>query len=92
MAYLLPQPPPLLHPRVFHWHLGIDGESTAIPAPKSFPLIFNQLIINVKAIAGRAEEGTDTTTYTLGGYFLPVVLIVKASQQLLPKVIAAHHS
>ena len=77
MTYLLPYPLPLLLSGVFHWHLGIDGESTAIPTPESRPLPINQLIVNVEAIAGGAEKSTDATAYTLGGYSLPVVFILE---------------
>ena len=77
MAHLLPHSLPLLLSGVFHRHLGINTESTAVPASKSGSLLVNPLIVNVKAITGGAKEGTDTTAYTLGGYLLPVVLIVK---------------
>jgi hypothetical protein len=77
MAYLVPNPAPLLYPWVFHRHLGIDGKATAIPAPKSCSFVLNHFIVNIKAIASGAKEGTDTTTYALGGYFLPEVLVFK---------------
>ncbi len=77
MAYFLSHPLPLFLSRVFHRHLGVHGESTAIPAPEPCALLFNKLIINVEAIAGRAKEGTNATTYALSRYFLPVILIIK---------------
>ncbi len=77
MAYLVPDPAPLIFPRVFHRHLGIDGKAAAIPVPTPGALVLNQLIINIKAIASGAKEGADTTTYALGGYFLPEVLVFK---------------
>ena len=78
MAYLLSYPPPLLPPRVLHWHLGVDGEAAAIPVPQSCPLLLNQLIINIKTIAGGTEEGADATAYAFSGYLLPVAFIIKA--------------
>ena len=80
MAHLLPHPTPLLLPRVFHKHLGVDRKTTAIPASKSGTLLFDQLIIYVKAITGRTEQCADTATYTLSRYLLPVVLILKTGQ------------
>ena len=83
MAYLLPHPPPLLHPGVFHRHLGIDGEGAAIPASKSGSLLFNQLIVNIKAVTGRAGKGTDTAAYALSGYALPEFLVIKGGKQFI---------
>ena len=83
MAYPISDPSPLLYPWVFHRHLGIDGKATAIPTPKSCSPVLNQFIINIKAIAGGTKEGTDTTTYALGGYFLPEALVLKGRQQFL---------
>jgi hypothetical protein len=77
MVYLLSHSPPLILPRIFHRHLGIDRKGTAIPAPKPFSLILNQFITNIKAKTGGTKEGANTTTYALSGYSLPVVLIVK---------------
>ena len=77
MTHLVPNSAPLLFPWVFHRHLGIDAKATTIPALKSCSSALNQFIVNIKAIAGGAKEGTDTTTYALGGYFLPEALIFK---------------
>jgi len=62
MIHPLSHPPPLLLPGIFHRHLGIDGEGAAIPAPKSFSLILNQLITNIKAKTSGTKEGANTTT------------------------------
>ena len=80
MAYLLPHPPPFLRPWVFHRHLGIDAEGAAIPVSKSRSLLFNQLIINIKAVTSRAKKSTDTATDALGGYLLPEILIAKGGK------------
>jgi hypothetical protein len=79
MAYPLPHPPPFLLSRIFHGHLGIKPETATIPSSISYPLLLNQLIANIKTETSGTKESADTTANTLGGDFLPIILVAEAS-------------
>ena len=78
MTYLLPYPLPFLFTGVFHWHLGVDREGTAITASKSRSLLSEYFVVDIKTITGRTEQGADAATDALGSYLFPVFFILKA--------------
>ena len=75
MTYFLPYSLPFLLSRILHRHLGIYREGAAIPAPEPHPLLFDHLVIDIKAVTGGTEKGADTAAYTLGSYLFPEFLI-----------------